>query len=121
MAVSFNTIIGDNESDGFDGHTDLQVSAREERQTQSIIGSVNAKTIGRGNRVYNITFKSRKRHADAAAAATFCGSHAAALAGEAAFSGFGVSLEAATCDVAIRQIGLMTEASYNITGSKAPV
>ena len=120
MAVSFITTLCDSDADGFDGHRDLEISAVEVAQKEAVIDSANAFCAGRGNSEFTVRFAASKRHADVAAAVVYCGSHAEGTRGTAAFSGFGLTLDDATCNVTVRQKGVTTEASYVITGTKTP-
>ena len=119
-AVSFQTILCDNDLDAFDGHRDLQVSGRDVMQVDNIIGSANASSIERGNSIFTVRFVASKRHATEADAMAYCGNHAEATRGGGTFSGFGLTLDDAICEVTVRHIGTVTEAAYTITGSKTP-
>ena len=119
MAVSFNGTLADSDADGFDGHQDLRISARDVVQSEAVIGAVNGFYKGRGNSVYTVSFSARKRHADVAAAVSYCGNHAQDTRGNHAFSGFGLSLTNATCNVTVaHESGVVTKATYEITGTE---
>ncbi len=120
MPVSFNAILCDNDADKFDAHFDLQISGQDILQSTPVIRSAEMFSKGRGNSVYTISFKARKRHATVAAAESYCATHVKGTRGEAAFSGFGMGLAAATCQTTVAHVGVTTIASYTITGSEAP-
>jgi len=122
MAITFKGIpLADSAADGFDGASGSSVSATDARQIDDLIRSTAPFLRGRGNRRFTIRFTARKRHASASAAKAFLGSHADALAGEGTFSGFGLTLAQAVCDVTIQhEAGLVTRAEYTITGAKTP-
>ncbi len=109
--ASFNGTLCDADADGFDGHFDLSISAQDVAQRDDVIGSAFPFYTGRGNRLFTVSFKARKRHATVSAAASYCGDHAEATSGTYAFSGFGLSLTKATCAVTVSHIGLVTIAS----------
>lgn len=120
MAVTFNVVLCDDAADAFDGHYGLEISAQDTVQTEEVINSSQARTIGRGNSRYTVRFNSKKRHASVAAAVAYCASQTVATRGTASFSGFGLSLDNAVCTISIRHVGVTTEATYTITGSKTP-
>lgn len=123
MAVSFGgTILADNESDGFDGAENVRVGSRPVMQTTPVIDSAAPSMIHRGNVTYSISFRSRRRHATPAAAKSFCGTHAAALAANGGpFIGFGLNLNNGVCEVQTEVIGITTQSSYSITAANDPV
>ena len=119
MALSFNGTLADSDADGFDGHQDLRISARDVVQSEAVIGAVNGFHRGRGNAVYTVSFTARKRHADVAAAALYCGNHAQATRGNHTFTGLGLTLTNATCVCSVaHESGVVTKASYEITGTE---
>jgi hypothetical protein len=121
MAVTFSGVtLADSAADGFDGAEGIDVRSRGVIQTQPVIDSDAPFFKHRGNKLFTVTFRSRKRHADAAAAKAFVGTHATALAGPGSFSGFGLGLENAECQVASQVTGIVTYHSYTITGAHNP-
>ncbi|MES2705125.1 MAG: hypothetical protein V4726_00850 [Verrucomicrobiota bacterium] len=122
MPITFGgSTLADNDEDGFDGAFDISGGGRPVMQVDAVIDSVAPSTKHRGNISFSFTFSSRRRHASPAAAKTFIGTHATAVASSPGpFAGFGVSLDTASCTVDTRVIGITTISTYSITGSHNP-
>jgi len=118
MPVSFNGATLADDTAPITGHTGLEVSAVDMVQQEAVIGAAGAFYQGRGNSLYTVSFSARRVHATVAAAVSYCGETATATRGTAAFSGFGISLAAATCQARVRhESGVVTLGTYVITGT----